>query len=131
MKKTMAVLTVLMCFASTSVFAQEVRGIETRRVEYIGTLYWNDGDVRYSNTTMYGFEFHNANSIKVSVDIELLCTCYETESVVATKSIVLNPNETYVFKQESRAAFCKRHVPSNCDDYISSYYVKYKAFKLQ
>ncbi len=125
----MAVLTFLMCFASLSAFAQEVRGIETRLVEYTGTCYWSDGTVRYSNTTMYGFEFHNANSIKVSVDIELHCTCYEF--VVATKSIVLNPNETYVFKQERNEGFCKRHEVNSCSDVIGNYYVKYKAFKLQ
>lgn len=119
----MAVLTILMCFASANAFAQEVRGIETRRVEYTGPSY---GDYR----TWYGFEFHNVNSIRVSVDIELHCSC-GVGSIVTTKTIVLEPDETYVFKHEDRRAFARDSVKHSCEDEIKNYYVTYKAFELQ
>lgn len=124
MKKIMAVLTVLICFASVSAFAQEeVRGIETRKVAY--ELYDTHKDYynRETKWWRWGFEFHNANSISVSVDIELY-EHWNGEQLRDTKTIVLKPNETYVFKQENNAAFQGPKAPEN-------YYIKYKAYKLQ
>lgn len=124
MKKIIAVLTILMCFASANAFAQEeVRGIETRKVAY--ALSGSNKD--YYNRDVYwwwwGFEFHNANSISVSVDIELY-EQYNGEKLRDTKTIILKPNETYVFKQENNDAFHGKSAPEN-------YYIKYKAYKLQ
>lgn len=120
----MAVLTVLICFASVSAFAQEeVRGIETRKVAYELYDTYKDYYNRETELWRWGFEFHNANSISVSVDIEL----YEHrngEQLRDTKTIVLKPNETYVFKQENNGAFKGPKAPEN-------YYIKYKAYKLQ
>ena len=125
---------------ATSAFAQEVRGVETRRVTYQGPPY-----TCYSSTyyTYYGFEFHNLNSIKVSVDIELyqkgswnnLREQKNPDNLIDTKSIVLNPDETYVYKRESDKSF---HKADNDDGVscgnninITSFYVTYKAYKLQ
>lgn len=117
----MAVLTILMCFASTSVFAQEVRGIETRKVSYVKYNQYNSAE------TWWGYEFHNANSISVSVDIELYRrpNINEPERLVYTKTIVLKPDEKYVFKNESDVHFRIE------DDFHNWYFIKYKAYKLQ
>lgn len=129
MKKIIAVLTVLMCLATTSVFAQEVRGVETRRVEYEGgNSYTCIRDGR-NYTKYYGWEFKNLNSCSVSVDI----TMYkqgDPATVISTKSIVLQSGETYIFKKEIDATRVKRNngLPNTEIDY---YYVEYKAFKLQ
>lgn len=123
---------------ATSAFAQEVRGIETRRVTYQGPRY--DCNDHYYNT-YYGFEFHNLNSIKVSVDIELYQKNREQknpDNLIDTKSIVLNPDEAYVYKRESDDSFRKgdNEDGSSCvgtrhHDDIQYFYVRYKAYKLQ
>lgn len=137
MKKIMALLTVLMFFASVSTFAQEVRGIETRRVVYIGSSYdyWIEGyhrDYKEQSTEWYGFEFKNLNSIAVSVDIELWRNWERKDtSLIATKSIVLQPGEKYIFKQENDHFFQVKYYDDDDEKIIDFYYVKYKAFKLQ
>ena len=85
MKKAFLMFCMAMSLFATNAFAQlqEVRGVETRRVEYTGNFYQN-GKIHTANTTMYGWEFHNANSIKVSVDIEL---CYTDKEVLKKFSL--------------------------------------------
>lgn len=132
MRKIIAVLSVLMCFASMNMFAQEVRGIETRRVIYDGPEYFY---VSEKNTKYYGWEFTNRNSFTVSVDISLWAQArsngYTTtpSQVVKTQSIILNSGETYIFKREEH---CSTKVKSSyCDWSISDYHIEYKAYKLQ
>ena len=129
---------------ATSAFAQEVRGVETRRVTYEGPRYKCYDHYYY---TYYGFEFHNLNSVKVSVDIELYLQGSGTDKLgqpkpdklIDTKSIVLNPDETYVYKRESDDSFWKGEHDDgiSCNYFhnvygycIRDYYVKYKAYKL-
>lgn len=137
MKKTLLLVCLTLSMFATSAFAQEVRGIETRRVTYQGPRYNDIGSSYYD--TYYGFEFRNLNSIKVSVDIELYQQGEKNnpDKLIDTKSIVLNPDETYVYKRESDNSFRK----GNKDDGYSCaggyhndihyFYVRYKAYKLQ
>lgn len=141
MKKVLLIVCLTLSMFATSAFSQEVRGIETRRVTYEGPRYEDPGQGLHSSwyNTYYGFEFHNLNSIRVSVDIELYVRNkydnYEPDKLIDTKSIVLKPNETYVYKRESDFSFMKG---GNPDGYsismhhdIRDYYVKYKAYKVQ
>lgn len=128
MKKLMAVLTVLVCLTSINSFAQEVRGIETRRVIYEGPEYGR-------SNKYYGWELTNRNSCSVSVDISLwahsIGSKYGTvpAEIVKTQSVVLKPGETYIFKREEHHS---TRVDGNDTDYpISEYHIEYKAFKLQ
>ena len=117
-----------MSLFTTNAYAQlqEVRGIETRKVEYVGN-YYSDGKLYDwdKNILMYGFEIHNTNSCTVSVDIELYFNCGEKEELVTTKSVTLKPGETYLFKQESRPGFRKDNHRIDC------FYIRYKAYKVQ
>ena len=134
----MAVLTVLMCFASMSLFSQEVRGIESRRVIYEGGKEYISGTSSYGHfshsTEYYGWEFKNCNSCGVSVDISLFKQATEEygraipAKVLATKSIVLQAGETYVYKPEIEATQTKNYYSGPKIDQL---YVEYKAFKLQ
>lgn len=135
----MAVLTVLMCFASMSLFSQEVRGIESRRVIYEGGKEYFTGYSSYGysthSTEYYGWEFKNCNSCGVSVDISLFTQATEEygraipAKVLATKSIVLQAGETYVYKPEIEATQTKYWGYGGPK--IDQLYVEYKAFKLQ
>ena len=120
-----------MSLFATSAFAQlqEVRGIETRRVEYDGPSYKAFCGPSDYSTKYYGWEFHNLNSIKVSVDIELWVNYGLDKVKVATKTIVLKPNEKYIFKQEDISALKKHEL--NINYTIEDYYIEYKAYKLQ
>ena len=135
MKK--AFLIILICFVSLIVAAQEVRGIETRRVIYDGPQY--SCGYNCSSTKYYGWEFTNRNSCAVSVDITLshqggaYSNNYDVTSipshVVKTQSIVLEAGETYIFKREEHQT---TRVDYNMSGYsISEYYIEYKAYKLQ
>ena len=137
----MAVLTVLMCFASMSLFSQEVRGIESRRVIYEGGKEYVSGRSSYTgnytySTEYYGWEFKNCNSCGVSVDISLFTQATEEygraipAKVLATKSIVLQAGETYVYKPEIEATQTK-YLEWYSGPKIDQLYVEYKAFKLQ
>lgn len=128
----MTVLTVLMCFASTSAIAQlkEVRGVQTRKVtysEYVG----------YSTISRDGFEFKNENDYAVWVEAELWNAEYVwsidewdrvttlKEGVRDTKSFTLQAGETYVWK-------C--HDKMQDKDYHNNkpnYYIVYKAYKAE
>lgn len=137
MKKAITTLAVLMCFMSVSAIAQEVRGIETRRVIYDGPQY--SCGYNCSSTKYYGWEFTNRNSCTVSVDITLSFqggtygNNYDVtsvpSSVVKTQSVVLRAGETYVFKREEHR--CTKVDDQSYDNPISSYYIEYRAFKLQ
>lgn len=126
MKKIMAVLTILMCFATTNVFAQlkEVRGVQTRVVEYQSK---NEPCVGYGR---HGFEFKNENNYPVWVEMEL-CTngCDRSDHKIKsgthdTKSITLNAGEAYVWKCGDKMLDC-------CGDMYELFYVKYKAYKAE
>lgn len=131
-------LIVALLFVAANIFAQEVRGLETRRVIYEGaegySKRWSDG---YSKR-YYGWEITNRNSFPVNVDIELYHqgSTYSTpmgvtqtpEKLVKTQTIILKSGESYIFKREehkSTKVHRKRNHP------ISSYFIKYKAFKFQ
>lgn len=129
MKKIMIVLTVLMCLASTNVFAQlkEVRGVQTRVVEYQGNE--SIGSIGYKR---HGFEFKNENNYSVWVEAELntqgFVYNYYGDSVKKgtrdTKNFTLNAGETYVWK-------CGDRMIWGGDDYYDRYFIKYKAYKAE
>ena len=133
MKKRMTIITMCMCLVSLSMFSQEVRGIETRRVIYDGPQYSCGYDC--NSTQYYGWELTNRNSCTVSVDVSLYhqggADIYGVipADIVKTQCVVLSPGEKYVFKREDH---CSTKVKSYyCDYPISSYYIEYKAYKLQ
>lgn len=128
----------LFCLNLQNAWSQtEVRGIETRRVIYDGPVY----TVNYvlsaaSSCKYYGWEFYNANSIPVSVDIELWSQATSVgadNQIVKTQSIILKPGEKYIFKREEHISTkVDRGELRDSKDYpISQYYVKYKAYKLE
>ena len=132
MKKIMAVLTVLMCFASANAFAQlkEVRGVQTRVVEYRT----NDGQDRH------GFEFKNENNYAVWVESELWISSYilneghwneskVEEGIQDTKSFTLNARETYVWKCGDKTHSAPGYY--NREDAYKKFYIKYKAYKAE
>ena len=128
----MAILTILMCFASTNAFAQlkEVRGVQTRCVVYQSDEKI-DSSVGYSR---HGYEFKNENSYPVWVEAELCTQGFtardglEKHNVKGgtrdTKSFTLNAGETYVWKCGDRMLWYKY-------DYYNRYYVTYKAYKAE
>lgn len=144
---------------TTCVFAQEVRGIETRRAIYEGESYtlgymyygrYRDSWNEFGNSTeYYGFEFTNLNSIPVSVTIEVYAKG-NTDKMIDTKEIVLKSKEKYIHKYPQLKRYQDHYnngtgsnVCSDSDEdkwkkckeegesYANGYYVKYKAFKLQ
>ena len=133
----MAVLTVLMCFASTNAFAQlkEVRGVQTRMVEYQSEKYVDYYKVGYNR---HGFEFKNENNYSVWIEVELCTNGYGyawsggngdyTQKIAAgtydTKSFTLKAGETYVWK-------CGDKMLIDNSDHYADYYVKYKAYKAE
>lgn len=158
MRKTIAILSILMCFASMKMFAQEVRGVETKRAVYNGesyelhyTHYGRINDVDYTfgtSTEYYGFEFTNLNSIAVSVSIEVY---NKSGNLIDTKEIVLKSQESYIHKYPVIQKYYDRYPGttynvvneedsdaekwSKCQaegkNKANEYYVKYKAYKLQ
>ena len=116
---------------ATSVIAQEVRGCSTRRVIYEGERYsLKYSSEEYSNQ-YYGWEIKNNNSVTISVDITLYAqSSYvkDGKKAVKTQSIILKPNEAYIFKREEH---CSTKVNYSCDYPISDYFIEYKAYKLQ
>lgn len=138
MKKIIAVLTVLMCFASANAFAQlkEVRGVQTRVIKYekndIEKEIYSDGKW---GKTIHGFEFKNENNYPVWVEAELCTNGYDYRDdgkieagTYDTKSFTLNPGETYVWKIGDK--MIKHNGYANYDRY-DNYYVKYKAYKAE
>lgn len=123
----MAVLTVFMCFASTSVFAQlkEVRGVQTRVVEY-----QSNEKINYLGYNRHGYEFKNENNYAVWVEADLYTQGFTSgfNEVVAgtidTKNFTLKAGETYVWKCGDRMIWDEI-------DYYDRYFVKYKAYKAE
>lgn len=133
MKKIIMIMCLLFSMGISNVLGQEVRGVETKRIKYNGSSQYNCGG--YETDEYYGWEFHNANGIAVSVDIELWRKVeYRNGGAIIkhepilqmTKSVVLNPSEKYIFKFEGYTA---SHCCAGND--IESFYIKYRAFKLQ
>lgn len=126
----MAVLTVLMCFTATSAFAQlkEVRGVQTRVVEYQSNESWNR--VGYNR---HGFEFKNENNYPVWVEAELCTNGYYFDGEIMagtydTKSFTLQAGESYVWKVGDKMI---KQYTSMYYDNSDQYYVKYKAYKAE
>ena len=134
--------------SSITSFAQlsEVKGVETKIAIYDDQEYdyYNakSGDYAYS-TEWFGFSFYNMNSIAVSVEAEL----YYAGKLVDTKAFSLASKETYIWKQKHNSDFqvyhdyessnsskAKKEVPAYYDRggaiNGSTYYVKYKAYKI-
>lgn len=118
-------LFILLFFAMTftvSSFAQEVRGVETRVVKYVGSDYlsslsdWNLEDPIES--LWFGYEITNMNSIPVSVDLKLYIG--SSENLRATKTVILQAKEKYIWKMESSPY--ARHF--TVYPYESNYYIK-------
>ena len=157
MKRLLILLVAVCGFATTTLSAQnEVRGVETKLVQYDGPEYEDDdeysGTDKYS-TKWFGYSFYNMNSIPVSVDAELYreywdeiyrCTKWV---IVDTKTFVLQSKETYIWKHEKQGE-CDFKVNSRydgsssyktwwTDDKVSpnyrgyDYRVEYKAYKLE
>lgn len=129
----MAVFTVLMCFASTSAFAQlkEVRGVQTRMVKYESekSVYDVFGEGKWGYF-MHGFEFKNENNYAVWVEAELSNIKFSygkyiyNEGTRGTKSFTLNAGETYIWK-------CGNRMLEDDKDLSGKFYVKYKAYKAE
>ncbi len=130
MKKVIAVLTVLMCFASMNVFAQlkEVRGVQTRVVVV--------GKYEYSGYERdeYGYEFKNENAYPVWVEAELLTRGVKgdrwdsgyviPQGTCDTKYFTLDAGETYVWK-------CGDRMKTYGEDKHEYFFVRYKAYKTE
>lgn len=137
MKKALLLFCMVITLVASSAFAQEVRGCSTRRVVYEGKEYTQRWSSETSNK-YYGWEIKNNNSIKISVDITLYSqggvytngstAVQEGKHTVKTQSIILKPGESYIFKREEH---CSTKVDYDCDFPISSYFIEYKAYKLQ
>lgn len=153
MKKTLILLAIILGMTAVDVSAQnEVRGVETKLVKY------NGGDyktivvtrTRYNNEKVvdlwFGYSFYNMNSIPVSVDAELYKRYYNEaysryiEDLVDTKTFVLKSGESYIWKHENNDDFKvykfidedgkEVHKDEPCEG-SRSYYIKYKAYKLE
>lgn len=149
MKKIIMLFCMAIGLFATSAFAQEVRGVETRRADYAGDEYYTlycygrNYDHEDGKSNLYiGFEFKNLNSISVSVTIEVYLKGGNkdgSDKLIDTKDIVLKNNETYIHKYPKIRKY--QGVPdySGDNDYramrgraeAEKYYVKYKAYKLQ
>ena len=138
MRKLITLLFLVSTFIS---FAQEIHGISTKMVEYVGDRYEYvryDVGREYSNE-YEGIEFTNHNSIPVSLVIEIFDkfstkrysqeyteTRYETvpgEFLRRTEGVVLQPNSTYLLKGEEFKKY-----PYG---YTADFTVKFKAYKLE
>ena len=109
------------CFISTELAAQEVRGVETKVVEYIGSAYYvrnNNSGSGECHTEWFGYSFYNMNSIPVSVDAEL----YIDDKLVDTKSFVLAAKEAYIWKQEERCAIRSSNALVNFEECLYQAY---------
>lgn len=136
-----------MSLFASNVFAQEVRGVSTRRVIYESDNQYTSDNGGYSGR-YYGWEITNNNSITISIDLSLYKQGYEVmgygrttsvpPSIIQTKSIILKSGESYIFKNENN---CAMRVDKKCPYIegfenavrltIDMFYVEYKAYKLQ
>ena len=140
MKKIFMLLVVVLGFTTQS-YAQliEVRGVETRWTSYDGPRHYSDSGKAYM---WKGCEFSNLNNFSVSVDAELWRYYYLRDvgynSVkVHTKTFVLKPQETFLWKYEADRLMWGSGIPnlfnkdysSNSPEYDYGFYVVYKAYK--
>lgn len=124
----------------------EVKGVETKLDVYDGKIY------DYNKTGWFGYSFYNMNEFRVSVEAELYMIYYRHNDtghyssdflcvmdaiLIDTKTFNLAPEETYIWKQEHNSDFKKtdKEYPHGRGDNIRgeaiSYYVKYKAYKME
>ena len=122
----------------------EVKGVETK---------WDVYDVKindYNKTEWFGYSFYNMNGFPISIEAELY-KIYKRESsrnydsniyvedaiLIDTKTFNLAPEETYIWKQEHNSDFKKtdKKYPHSDSEWSRgeaiSYYVKYKAYKME
>ena len=139
-----------MISVSNLAFAQnEVRGVETKLAKYEGSEYYA-ANGKYSNL-WFGYQFLNLNSIPVSVDAELYVTneLTEEQNLRDTKTFVIEPKETYIWKFEYNNDFrvygyysdpfgseymhTRAYPGYKVDpyDHDRTYMIKYKAYKLE
>ncbi|MBQ4499935.1 MAG: hypothetical protein IJO90_04180 [Alistipes sp.] len=138
MKKLFVMLVVMLGF-TTQLYAQnEVRGVETKVAKYQGS-YYSVGDTE--SNEWFGYSFTNMNSIPVSVDAELYVG---SGSLEETKSFILQPQESYIWKFEKntdfqvtdayysgyRTYYYERTEP-RLNGSGTKYIIKYKAYKLE
>ena len=151
MKRLLILLVAVCGFATTTLSAQnEVRGVETKLVQYDGPEYEDYNEwlktSKYS-TKWFGYSFYNMNSIPVSVDAELYIEdYYRGWKIVTTKTFVLESKESYIWKHEKQGEcdfkvnstyengswktfWTDDKVSPNCHGY--DYRVEYKAYKLE
>lgn len=124
----------------------EVKGVETK---------WDVYDVKindYNKTEWFGHSFYNMNGFHVSVEAELYMIYYRQYDsgrysgdflcvmdaiLIDTKTFNLAPEETYIWKQERNSDFKKtdKKYPHSDSERSRgeaiSYYVKYKAYKME
>lgn len=148
MKKIIMLFCMAIGLFSTSAFAQEVRGVETRLAEYVGDAYkvtayaneYSSYATEYTETEYYGFELTNKNSIPVSVSVEIYERTEKGDKLVATKDVVLTSGESYIMKQPKIIkyyngtpynTYTKSQLITFGKEHANYFYVKYKAFKLQ
>ena len=128
MKKMLLVICTVLSMLASNAFAQEVRGCTTRRVVYESSSSYSVPFSSPSNK-YYGWEITNHNSFKVNVDVLLYTqNGLRGSFVVKTQSIILKPQETYIFKREEHQSTWVNNQDS--DHPISGYYVDYKAYKI-
>lgn len=133
------VATVLLA-VNVNVNAQEVHGVESKMVctyDCNPNGSWDSWyDYRTEKIPWFAYEFTNLNSIPVSVEVELYheekISDYKAAEfrVIATKSFVLQSGESYVFKTEEKGICTYSISFNNYYSKHSSYYIKYKAYKL-
>ena len=134
--KKILLLVIGICLTVISTFAQEsleVRGVETRLVCTYNCNPNGSWDIWRNGIPWFGYEFTNLNSIPVSVDIELYSKEYQGSfRLSATKTIVLESGESYVFKTSPQGIdmYGSDDVTRPWDATHSLYCVKYKAYKL-
>lgn len=157
MKKLFLFLFAMISVSNLAFAQNEVRGVETKLVKYEGSEYLVGGG-KYSNL-WFGYQFLNLNSIPVSVDAELYVTNELTneQNLRDTKTFVIEPKETYIWKFEYSTDFKVNYWIYNVDvtafdrmrgigdgrmytkaypGYSQSthgrtYMIKYKAYKLE
>lgn len=132
MKKLFLFLVVMISVSNLACAQNEVRGVETKIAKYEGLRYSS----QVGGNLWFGYQFTNMNSIPVSVDAEL----YGDNKLISTKSFVLKSKEIYIWKFENNSHFkvytyslsrstVERRNPGDRDS--KSYYVRYKAYKLE
>lgn len=127
MKRIIVLLSMMLSMIAIDTMAQQVRGVETKRVVYNGEQYSYGYNRSYSNE-YYGWEFTNRNSIPVSVSIILK----KWDNIVTTKEIVLDSKESYIFKPYTLFTYDEFKVHrSFFGSSIDDYYVVYEAYKLE